>query len=138
MTDRMGELVEQGDTLLDSISEFCRQAGMAESTFGRRAVNDGKFVSRLRAGARVTQETFNRIRDFMARHGAVAQVSPHELLSLISPTALAPRIEHQVVGGGSPDRGFRFFNNRQKYLLFVNTCSEKQVIAHRVGMELAN
>ena len=30
--------------LLDSISEFCRRAGMAESTFGRRAVNDGKFV----------------------------------------------------------------------------------------------
>ena len=33
--------------LLDSISEFCRRAGMAESTFGRRAVNDGKFVARL-------------------------------------------------------------------------------------------
>ncbi len=31
---------------------------------------------------------------------------------------------------------FRFFDNREKYLLFVNTCSEKSVIAERVGMEL--
>lgn len=31
---------------------------------------------------------------------------------------------------------FRFFDNREKYLLFVNTCSEKSLIAERVGMEL--
>jgi hypothetical protein len=31
---------------------------------------------------------------------------------------------------------FRFFDNRQKYLLFVNTCSEKWVVAQRVAMEL--
>ncbi len=37
-----------------------------------------------------------------------------------------------------PQRNFRFFDNRQKYLLFVNTCSEKWVIAHRVTLELAN
>ena len=37
-----------------------------------------------------------------------------------------------------PQRNFRFFDNRQKYLLFVNTCSEKWEIAQRVGMELAN
>ena len=37
-----------------------------------------------------------------------------------------------------PQRNFRFFDNRQKYLLFVNTCSEKWEIANRVGMELAN
>ena len=33
---------------------------------------------------------------------------------------------------------FRFYDNRQKYLLFVTTCSEKWVVAQRVGMELAN
>ena len=38
----------------------------------------------------------------------------------------------------APSRNFRFFDNRQKYLLFVNTCSEKTVIARRVGMELAH
>ncbi len=38
----------------------------------------------------------------------------------------------------SSGKNFRFFDNRQKYLLFVNTCSEKEIIAKRVGMELAN
>ena len=56
-------------TLLGSISSFCQQTGMAESTFGRRAVNDGKFVSRLRDGARVTPETLHRVNEFIARHG---------------------------------------------------------------------
>ncbi|WP_420630554.1 hypothetical protein [Candidatus Leptofilum sp.] len=31
---------------------------------------------------------------------------------------------------------FRFFDNREKYLLFVTTTSEKWVVAERVGMEL--
>jgi SAM-dependent methyltransferase len=35
-------------------------------------------------------------------------------------------------------RGFRFFDNRQKYLMFVNTCSEKQVVADRISQELVN
>ena len=36
------------------------------------------------------------------------------------------------------DKPFRFYDNRQKYLLFVNTCSEKWVVAERVGSELAH
>ena len=39
-------------------------------------------------------------------------------------------------GRGGGDRPFRFFDNREKYLLFVTTCSEKWVIAERVGLEL--
>lgn len=31
----------------------------------------------------------------------------------------------------------RFYDNRQKYLMFVNTCSEKWVVADRAGRELA-
>jgi SAM-dependent methyltransferase len=31
---------------------------------------------------------------------------------------------------------FRFFDNREKYLLFVTTCSEKRAIAERIGAEL--
>jgi len=38
-----------------------------------------------------------------------------------------------VPGEGS---NFRFYDNRQKYLMFVNTCSEKWVIAQRVAKEL--
>jgi hypothetical protein len=37
-----------------------------------------------------------------------------------------------------PQRNFRFFDNRQKYLLFVHTCSEKWVVASRVALELVN
>ena len=35
--------------------------------------------------------------------------------------------------GGEP---FRFFDNREKYLMFVTTCGEKQVSAERIGQEL--
>ena len=34
------------------------------------------------------------------------------------------------------DRPFRFFDNREKYLLFVTTCGEKWAIGERVGGEL--
>ena len=30
--------------LLAEITDYCRHAGLAESTFGRRAVNDGKLA----------------------------------------------------------------------------------------------
>ena len=45
-------------------------------------------------------------------------------------------------GNGGPAEGhhdqaaFRFYDNRQKYLLFVMTCGEKWAIAERVGLEL--
>lgn len=31
---------------------------------------------------------------------------------------------------------FRFYDNRQKYLAFVNTCNEKSAVAHRAALEL--
>ena len=36
----------------------------------------------------------------------------------------------------SPEQNFRFYDNRQKYLMFVNTCSEKWVVAERAAREL--
>ncbi|HYP35545.1 MAG TPA: hypothetical protein VEQ62_04335, partial [Stellaceae bacterium] len=109
------------------IAEYCRGAGIAESTFGRLAVNDGKLVGRLRLGGRVTTDTVERVRAFIARepHPAINGVSIDLPVSLSPPTAEA-------------GHNFRFYDNRQKYLLFVTTCSEKQVIAQRVGLELAN
>jgi len=53
------------DALLAEIVTFCQRIGMAESTFGRRAVNDGKFVPRLRFGGRVTTQTVERVHAFM-------------------------------------------------------------------------
>ena len=127
-----------GGTLLGSISDFCQRTGMAESTFGRRAVNDGKFVSRLRDGARVTPETLQRVNEFIQKHGlAGAGSAPPELLPLIAAGAPQP-IVAAPQPGAARDKNFRFFDNRQKYLLFVNTCSEKEVVAGRVGMELGH
>jgi hypothetical protein len=124
-------------TLLGSIADFCRRTGMAESTFGRRAVNDGKFVSRLRDGARVTPETLNRVNQFIEKHGfAGAGEAPPELLPLIRASAVAPVAQPREPA--TPEKNFRFFDNRQKYLLFVNTCSEKDVVARRVGLELGH
>ena len=60
------------EQILQEISEFCRQRGLAESTFGRRAVNDGKLASRLRNGGRITTDTLDRIRTFMARNADAA------------------------------------------------------------------
>jgi hypothetical protein len=124
--------------LLDSISEFCRRANMAESTFGRRAVNDGKFVSRLRDGARITPETLERVSEFLTTQGITAPVAPPELIPLVrvapAPSSAQPRLPAR----DAPSRNFRFFDNRQKYLLFVNTCGEKQTVANRVALELAH
>src|SRR5579872_4466046 len=55
------------ETLLREISEYCRRADLAESTFGRLAINDGKLVRRLRDGGRITTDTYDRIQAFMAK-----------------------------------------------------------------------
>ena len=63
---KRGTAAMNAQELLQEISDYCRQTGLAESTFGRRAVNDGKLASRLRNGGRITTETLDRIRAFMA------------------------------------------------------------------------
>ena len=85
-------MAEAGIGLLDSISEFCRRAGMAESTFGRRAVNDGKFVARLRDGARITPETLERVSAYLSSRGIEAPATPRELKPLlrVAPAQIAP------------------------------------------------
>jgi hypothetical protein len=130
------------DALLQEISDYCRQSGMAESTFGRRAVNDGKFASRLRQGGRITTETLDRVRTFMAANGATngnaQSVIRTDNLPLTPAPSSTARRPIASAPAGDPQRNFRFFDNRQKYLLFVNTCSEKWVVAHRISAELAN
>ena len=131
----------ENETVLREITEYCRHFGVAESTFGRLAVNDGKFVGRLRDGSRVTAPTLERVRSFIrAKQPTGAQARraapmapmpeprpPHEPLPVFSD-----------LSSGGRQRNFRFFDNRQKYLLFVNTCSEKRVVAQRIALELAN
>ncbi|HEX4329821.1 MAG TPA: hypothetical protein VH105_23740, partial [Burkholderiales bacterium] len=58
----------KAEQLLAEIGSYCRQAGLAETTFGRHAVNDGKLVSRLRIGGRISPTTLERVRGFMQQH----------------------------------------------------------------------
>ncbi|HTW72003.1 MAG TPA: hypothetical protein VME47_19105, partial [Acetobacteraceae bacterium] len=132
------------ETLLREIADYCRRARMAESTFGRLAVNDGKLVSRLRLGGRVTGETVARVRGFIERPPTAPANGPRvpddAPLTLGTGSLGTGSLGTANLGASNlaPERAFRFYDNRQKYLLFVTTCSEKWVIAQRVGMELAN
>jgi hypothetical protein len=129
------------EQILQEISDYCRHSGLAESTFGRRAVNDGKLTARLRNGGRITIETLDRIRAFMQANKVVAGARPaiiQRARELRHASPPAPPAPSTPAGERDPKRNFRFFDNRQKYLLFVNTCSEKWVVASRVALELAN
>jgi hypothetical protein len=56
------------DFLLGQIEAFCRRTKMAQSTFGRQAVNDGKLINRLQLGGRITLQTMEKIYHFIAAH----------------------------------------------------------------------
>src|SRR4051812_19122981 len=135
------------EQILREIGDFCRRQGLAESTFGRRAVNDGKLASRLRNGGRITTDTLDRIRAFMTETAGEPPAKRRVLFDPASPVQgftqlpmVKPAAPPVASGQTSddPQRNFRFFDNRQKYLLFVNTCSEKWEVANRVSLELAN
>ncbi|MEX2455518.1 MAG: hypothetical protein WD470_12485 [Rhodospirillaceae bacterium] len=123
--------------LITRIEAYCRREGIAESTFGRRAVNDGKFVGRLRNGKGVTTTTVGRVESFLAtdrRRPGDDTVTYDPRLPARKPHPAEPG---SATGGEKEGVShFRFYDNRQKYLLFVNTCSEKWAVAHRVGQEL--
>lgn len=152
------------ERLLAEISAFCQRVGIAESTFGRRVVNDGKLVTRLRFGGRVTTHTAERVRGYISRALTEMGVAPERLVEasaaevlyneqpgvaanvMITKTQFASRplqaasaADEQSTSASQPavqGEPFRFFDNRQKYLLFVNTCTEKWVVSQRIEMEL--
>src|SRR5499427_1185310 len=119
------------DQILSEIRDYCRATQTAESTFGRLVVNDGKLVSRLRDGAKITTGTLDKVRAYLTERRPVqpAQEAPSAIVKPMNGAAVASHV--------APP-GFRFFDNRQKYLLFVSTCSEKTEIANRVALELTS
>jgi len=141
------------EKLLQEIANFCRRVGMAESTFGRRAVNDGKFVTRLRFGGRVTTHTVERVRAFISRTAGETPRAAELFGGTLAPRTALPQtadsigrngesvsvpagVEPPAAAGSVSGTHFRFYDNRQKYLLFVHTCTEKWVAAQRVELEL--
>ena len=51
--------------LLREIDAFVHRAGMAPTTFGRLAANDGKLVARLRSGKGITTRTVEKVQAYM-------------------------------------------------------------------------
>lgn len=58
------------DMLVQQIDGFLERTGMAPSTFGRKAVNDGKLLDRLRSGGQVGLDTAEKIQRFILTHEA--------------------------------------------------------------------
>src|SRR5690606_4840282 len=143
------------ESLLAEIEAFCRRPGMAESTFGRLAVNDGKLCTRLRSGKAVTLETANKIRTSitqneppLAESGELdGSASPAEDkdFAMSAKTSTRRKTSTRIAASARPaeadvpekKRPFRFYDNRQKYLAFVNTTNEKWKVAERATRELA-
>ena len=61
-------------TLLCEIEAAAVAMGITPKTLARKAVNDGKLVSRLRNGGSVRLETAEKVRDFISS----GQSSPKE------------------------------------------------------------
>lgn len=62
------------EDLLAEIEKFLRKHGMAPSTFGFKAVHDGKTVDRLRAGKTITMKTAAKIREYMRAYEAAPRL----------------------------------------------------------------
>jgi len=94
------------EEILGEIREFCRATQTAESTFGRLVVNDGKLVSRLRDGAKITTGTLDKVRAYLSEHRP-APANGHGAASAIARPVAAAAPAADVVPAG-----FRFFDNR--------------------------
>src|SRR3954469_8008849 len=79
------------EEILGEIREYCRATQTAESTFGRLVVNDGKLVSRLRDGARITTGTLDKVRAYLSEHhGAAASARSQSPLTVKPTNGAAP------------------------------------------------
>ena len=83
------------DQILGEIRDYCRATQTAESTFGRLVVNDGKLVSRLRDGARITTGTLDKVRAYLSEHRRPRRLRGRQ--------AVAPRAR-PVNGAAAPRR----------------------------------
>jgi hypothetical protein len=58
--------------LLAEIETFIAAHGLAETTFGQKALGDKHFVKQLRAGRDIRLSTAGRVKTFMLTYGAEA------------------------------------------------------------------
>src|SRR3954465_13517901 len=105
--ENRGQSGATAEQILGEIRDYCRETQTAESTFGRLVVNDGKLVSRLRDGARITTSTLDKVRAYLTEHRTAspsAQSKPQPVASAMNGSGATPAV--------APP-GFRFFDNRQ-------------------------
>ncbi|MDA9909262.1 hypothetical protein N9E57_01925 [Gammaproteobacteria bacterium] len=141
------------DDLIGDIESFCTQQGISKSTFGLRVVNDGKLVNRLKDGKGITLKTINRIQDYLdlnASHNTEHNEN-NEGMVMATAKSTKAKLKKTRVKANKPtnaktpankkkkaddDTPFRFYDNRQNYLAFINTCNEKSAISQRIAKEL--
>lgn len=58
-------IVMDSDSILKEVDGYLADSRITETTLGKKAVNDGKAIPRLRAGKRMWPETIQKLRDFM-------------------------------------------------------------------------
>lgn len=61
------------EAFLKEIEEFLSGTGMPHTTFGKEAMNDPSFVTRMRNGGNPTMKTIKRVRDFIDNGGKSAE-----------------------------------------------------------------
>ena len=71
-------------------------------------------------------------------HGRNLQASGRyrKLLEQVQGAPIGADLMGETVAKKQSAQSFRFYDNRQKYLAFVNTCNEKAAVARRAGQEL--
>jgi len=113
--------------------------------FGRRPSTTAASSAACGYGGRVTMETVDRVRNFMDRSrdhwkpGALCACGrSREAWRKSRRSSGAQAVDPNRRLRAPPRTTSASTTTGQKYLLFVNTCSEKWVVAQRVGMELAN
>lgn len=70
--------MEDNRDIIERIEAHCLRQGIAESTFGRLSVNDGKLVSRLRSGSSITMRTFRALEAYLEKERETAPSSAGE------------------------------------------------------------
>jgi hypothetical protein len=123
--------------LMTEIRDFCETYGIAETTFGRHAVNDGKFVGRLSQGRWIADQTADRVHGFMKRVRAgeiVLRGRPRRKKDEARAEKMEELIsrETSVRTAGS----LAFHEQRQRHYVFSNTTNEAWVLADRAADEL--
>src|SRR5438876_10008672 len=92
------------DQILGEIREYCRETQTAESTFGRLVVNDGKLVSRLRDGAKITTVTLDKVRAYLTEHRTASPSAQSK------PQPAARPVNGAVAAQPIAPAGLRFFD----------------------------